>query len=211
MAEIRCLGPHKLNAARPCNHLLAVTSDDFEGDVSTCCSCGQQSPGLTEPRLDCTCSKWLASGVIRVGYIQLACPRDRALVRLSGYGPVLIETSRKVKPPEVKAAKGKVSRPPNKRVALTDAEILAAVEARWRLLRFDRARRSTEVAVGVRFDVFSRDGFRCVYCGRGPDQGILLEADHHIPRSAGGADTMANLVTACWDCNRGKSAKLIAS
>jgi 5-methylcytosine-specific restriction endonuclease McrA len=36
---------------------------------------------------------------------------------------------------------------------------------------------------------------------------VKLEVDHVIARSAGGPDTMENLVTACWDCNRGKSAK----
>ena len=49
----------------------------------------------------------------------------------------------------------------------------------------------------------------CVYCGRGPAQGMLLEADHVIPRAEGGPDTLANLVTACQDCNRGKSAKRV--
>lgn len=57
-----------------------------------------------------------------------------------------------------------------------------------------------------RFEVFKRDGFQCQYCGRRvPD--VTLEVDHIAPRSAGGRDTLDNLVTACFECNRGKGDK----
>lgn len=55
-----------------------------------------------------------------------------------------------------------------------------------------------------RFEVFKRDKFRCLYCGRTPPQ-VVLEADHVVPRAEGGPDTMDNLATSCFDCNRGKS------
>lgn len=55
----------------------------------------------------------------------------------------------------------------------------------------------------LRFEVFRRDGYTCFYCGRRAPT-VILEADHKTPRSAGGPDTIDNLVTACWDCNRGK-------
>lgn len=55
----------------------------------------------------------------------------------------------------------------------------------------------------LRFEVFKRDGFQCVYCGRTPPQ-VVLEADHIEPRSKGGKDDINNLITACFDCNRGK-------
>lgn len=59
---------------------------------------------------------------------------------------------------------------------------------------------------GVRFDVFRRDNFTCVYCGASsPD--VVLECDHKVPVAKGGKDDRDNLVTACFDCNRGKSAK----
>lgn len=58
----------------------------------------------------------------------------------------------------------------------------------------------------LRFEVFKRDGFTCQYCGRKtPD--VVLEADHVIPVAQGGGDEIENLVTACWDCNRGKGAE----
>ncbi len=61
---------------------------------------------------------------------------------------------------------------------------------------------------GLRFNVFARDRFTCQYCGRGvPD--VVLQVDHILPVSEGGKDDIRNLVTACVDCNLGKSAKLI--
>lgn len=55
----------------------------------------------------------------------------------------------------------------------------------------------------IRFEVFKRDGFACVYCGKTPPT-VVLEVDHVEPRSKGGTDDIQNLVTACFDCNRGK-------
>jgi hypothetical protein len=57
----------------------------------------------------------------------------------------------------------------------------------------------------IRFEVFKRDGFACVYCGRTPPN-VLLEADHINPKSIGGEDDINNLATSCFDCNRGKKA-----
>lgn len=57
----------------------------------------------------------------------------------------------------------------------------------------------------VRFEVFKRDGFRCMYCGAHPPD-VLLEADHITPVVDGGENTEDNLITACFNCNRGKGA-----
>ena len=55
------------------------------------------------------------------------------------------------------------------------------------------------------YEVFLRDDFRCVYCGSSSvEDGVRLHADHIIPVSAGGDETMGNIVTACADCNRVK-------
>ena len=64
------------------------------------------------------------------------------------------------------------------------------------------------MAVGktLRFEVFKRDGFTCQYCGSRPPD-VVLELDHIDPRAAGGGDEVINLITACFDCNRGKSDK----
>ena|ERR1035437_5902491 len=61
----------------------------------------------------------------------------------------------------------------------------------------------------IRFDVFKRDRFCCQYCGATPPA-VILEVDHVIPVAEGGKNQIDNLVTACFDCNRGKSDKLLS-
>jgi hypothetical protein len=56
----------------------------------------------------------------------------------------------------------------------------------------------------TRFEVFKRDGFACQYCGRNSET-VVLEVDHIDPKANGGSDDSINLITACFDCNRGKS------
>lgn len=60
------------------------------------------------------------------------------------------------------------------------------------------------ISVRKRFEVFKRDGFRCRYCGKGTPA-VVLEVDHVVPVAGGGGDDEMNLVTACWECNSGKS------
>lgn len=57
-----------------------------------------------------------------------------------------------------------------------------------------------------RFKVLMRDGFKCRYCGKSADE-KELEVDHIIPRSRGGSSDLSNLVTSCFECNRGKRDK----
>lgn len=55
----------------------------------------------------------------------------------------------------------------------------------------------------LRFEVFKRDLFTCKYCGsKAPD--VVLEVDHVVPVASGGKNNTLNLVTSCFDCNRGK-------
>lgn len=57
----------------------------------------------------------------------------------------------------------------------------------------------------LRYEVLRRDGHACRYCGRSaPD--VPLTVDHVVPVALGGNDEPSNLVTACRDCNSGKSA-----
>ena len=56
----------------------------------------------------------------------------------------------------------------------------------------------------IRFEVFKRDKFTCQYCGKSaPD--VVLEVDHIKPVSKGGNNDILNLVTSCFECNRGKT------
>ena len=56
----------------------------------------------------------------------------------------------------------------------------------------------------VRFEVFKRDKFTCQYCGAQAPE-VILEVDHIKPVSKGGTNDIMNLVTACRDCNSGKT------
>jgi hypothetical protein len=60
----------------------------------------------------------------------------------------------------------------------------------------------------LRFEILTRDGYACVYCGRDRSE-VKLEVDHVIPKSKGGSNDPVNLVSACFDCNRSKSNSLI--
>ena len=64
----------------------------------------------------------------------------------------------------------------------------------------------TPIPAGLRFTVLRRDSFRCVYCGHGEPDGAKLHLDHLVPVARGGPTDIDNLVTACQDCNLGKSA-----
>lgn len=65
------------------------------------------------------------------------------------------------------------------------------------------------VSKSVRFEIFARDVFTCQYCGKRPPE-VVLEVDHIHPVSKGGDDELINLITSCFDCNRGKRAKVIS-
>lgn len=56
----------------------------------------------------------------------------------------------------------------------------------------------------MRFEIMRRDNHTCRYCGASaPD--VKLTVDHVVPQALGGGDEPANLVTACKDCNAGKT------
>lgn len=74
----------------------------------------------------------------------------------------------------------------------------------------DAGARLMAIGKRKRFEVFARDGFTCQYCGRRPPE-VVLEVDHIHPQSADGSDDDVNLITSCFDCNRGKAARLPGS
>lgn len=60
------------------------------------------------------------------------------------------------------------------------------------------------VSKRLRFEILRRDNHQCRYCGAtAPD--ATLTIDHVVPAALGGGDDPTNLVTACRDCNAGKS------
>lgn len=66
-----------------------------------------------------------------------------------------------------------------------------------------------EASKSLRFDVFKRDNFKCVICGKSPSTtpGLELHLDHIKPYSLGGETILDNLQTLCSDCNLGKTNK----
>lgn len=70
-------------------------------------------------------------------------------------------------------------------------------------------RKRKNIPARVRWNVFQRDDFRCVYCGAARKDGAVLVVDHGDPFSRGGADDESNYVTACKPCNDGKKAKIV--
>ncbi len=55
-----------------------------------------------------------------------------------------------------------------------------------------------------RREVFLRDNYTCLYCGRETRQ---LTLDHVMPRYRGGAHTWENVVSACIACNHRKAGR----
>jgi hypothetical protein len=62
----------------------------------------------------------------------------------------------------------------------------------------------------LRFEVFKRDEFSCVYCGATPPS-VVLQIDHIHPVAEGGTNAIDNLITSCQPCNIGKGANLLTN
>ena len=57
-----------------------------------------------------------------------------------------------------------------------------------------------------RINVYTRDGFRCQYCG---EKKLMrdLNYDHVVPRVKGGRTVWENIVTSCYACNDRKGSR----
>lgn len=72
------------------------------------------------------------------------------------------------------------------------------------------------ISRATRWQIYERDEFRCVWCGRTcvrhselEDRGALLTLDHVIARADGGTNHPQNLVTACAKCNRMRQGRTV--
>jgi hypothetical protein len=73
-----------------------------------------------------------------------------------------------------------------------------------RRLPEEKKKNRSKISRRLRWLILQRDGFRCKYCG--DDSGTAsLQVDHVIPVASGGSNSRENLITACQDCNGGKS------
>lgn len=91
-------------------------------------------------------------------------------------------------------------------VALEQRGFLVADQIAFPRLYFPASgmRPSGGVWAFIRAWVFKRDNYTCQYCGA---HGVKLECDHVVPVADGGLHTEANLVTACFSCNRSKGSR----
>ena len=73
-----------------------------------------------------------------------------------------------------------------------------------RLTYYLSIKKALKVSTGKRHKIFSRDRFRCLYCGKdcAPTD---ITLDHVLPKSRGGDSSPSNLVTCCKNCNTLKS------
>ncbi len=63
----------------------------------------------------------------------------------------------------------------------------------------------TKIPSQKRVQILNRDGNRCLWCGRGPVEGVKLHIDHIVSEHFGGSSDFDNLGTLCDLCNLGKS------
>jgi hypothetical protein len=85
-------------------------------------------------------------------------------------------------------------------------EAMQTLYEAFRLYEEQRGKRKrSSISQKVRFAIFRRDNFQCVYCGAQSPR-VVLEIDHKISLRDGGSSADSNLVTACDACNRGKGA-----
>lgn len=78
-----------------------------------------------------------------------------------------------------------------------------------RILYILRQRKRPNTKVN-RWDILSRDGFVCHYCGMAAPE-VKLEVDHIIPVNKGGTDEPNNLIVACQKCNSQKRDKKLVT
>jgi 5-methylcytosine-specific restriction endonuclease McrA len=75
------------------------------------------------------------------------------------------------------------------------------------VVRMKKGARAPRRAVRFsRIHVYTRDDFRCQYCGerKAPQD---LNYDHVVPRARGGRTTWENIVTSCYACNDRKGGR----
>lgn len=81
-------------------------------------------------------------------------------------------------------------------VGLLTTTVSAELRKHWGV----SPKRKRELTKSIKIEVYKRDNYRCVECGKGKEVG--LHVHHIIPYSKGGTDEMWNLATLCKSCNR---------
>lgn len=66
---------------------------------------------------------------------------------------------------------------------------------------FVKKRELQDFTPALKQQIFERDNFRCVVCGRGRKEGVEIHADHIKPKDLGGKATLENGQTLCGQHN----------
>ena len=76
-----------------------------------------------------------------------------------------------------------------------------------KLLSQKSTAKSRTINEKIRLQVFKRDNYACVICGKNPanNRGVILHLDHKVPFSKGGDNSLENLRTLCSKCNLGRN------
>jgi hypothetical protein len=53
----------------------------------------------------------------------------------------------------------------------------------------------------VKEEIFKRDNYKCIVCGRSREDGVEICADHRLPKDKGGTNTVNNGQTLCMEHN----------
>jgi hypothetical protein len=67
--------------------------------------------------------------------------------------------------------------------------------------RFVKNNKLKDFTAAQKAEIFKRDGYKCVVCGRGLKEGVEIHADHIKPRDLGGQSTVSNGQTLCAQHN----------
>ena len=91
----------------------------------------------------------------------------------------------------------------------TIVELITALENKLTLKAFSKEQRAL-MTKKLRDFIKNRDNYTCCKCGNSThiEPNLLLEIDHIVPVSKGGATVEDNLQTLCWKCNRSKGSKM---
>ncbi len=88
--------------------------------------------------------------------------------------------------------------------------VVRSVKSIWK--RTPSALERPSVPNKLRFSIFERDKFKCVYCGKRVRDGVELDAkrlDHFVPWRVVKKHEAKNFVTACRQCNSGKGGRVM--
>ena len=86
-------------------------------------------------------------------------------------------------------------------------DIFKNIDINNEIINIDEIDETIVLKAGKRWQVFDRDDFKCVACGKSANDGAILHVDHILPRSKGGKNELDNYQTLCHLCNIGKSNK----